>query len=464
MPIRPIALFLAFACISTVTCPPPARADESEETRKSFKKRIRSKDVDVRRKAWFDLAYAEGPETVELGLKSLKNETSEVVILAAIDVLGAFRGKESRDPLREAAAKGRGEMSLFALLALGVDPTSEDIALLTELIEAKDDMVACQAALTLARAGDTAVRDKLIGLLAHKSHHRRIAAARGLTTMATPGARPKDAPKVDAKPALAPLVKALAKAEGRERSDHIMALEAISGQRFGADRAAWEQLVGGTAADKIEPRQIEEPYIFGIPIRGERVVLVLSNSQRNENPVPFDVERLKELCQVPGAFPIVHSRLRTVGQFSKAHATRLIEDLPKGTRFELILFHELVQPLLGKLTSLNRGTQSKLATALEEAKPDARMNHYGALMAALDIAGTKDSAAMKSGPDEIIFVACNVPNFGEVSEPNQVAAAVALKARRRMVTIHTIGIETHAYEMMRTIAQQTGGTYLDLHK
>ena len=58
----------------------------------------------------------------------------------------------------------------------------------------------------------------------------------------------------------------------------------------------------------------------------------------------------------------------------------------------------------------------------------------------------------------------NVPNAGEIKEADVVAAAISLKARLRMVPIHTVGIHFHPYDMCRNIAQKTGGVYVDLTK
>ena len=91
------------------------------------------------------------------------------------------------------------------------------------------------------------------------------------------------------------------------------------------------------------------------------------------------------------------------------------------------------------------------------------MNHYDAMIEALDLGGSKDGAAWTKGPDEIVFTACNAPNEGEIKDPDVVAAAIALKARIRMVPIHTVGVETHSYTMMETIARETGGVYRKLY-
>ena len=57
-----------------------------------------------------------------------------------------------------------------------------------------------------------------------------------------------------------------------------------------------------------------------------------------------------------------------------------------------------------------------------------------------------------------------MPTTGEVKEADVVAAAIGLKARLRMVPIHTVGIHFHPYDMCREIAALTGGVYVDLTK
>ena len=168
---------------------------------------------------------------------------------------------------------------------------------------------------------------------------------------------------------------------------------------------------------------------------------------------------------MPGARPLLHTRLVTVGTFIRAHITRCINDLPTSNqKFELILFNNIVSPHFGKFTSANSGTKKAATAAIEGLVPAAGMNHYDALRTALDLGGSKDKQAWKNGPDEILFTACNAPNAGEIKEAPVVAAAIGLHARLRMVPVHTVGVESHAYEMMETIATQSGGIYRKLYE
>ena len=81
-----------------------------------------------------------------------------------------------------------------------------------------------------------------------------------------------------------------------------------------------------------------------------------------------------------------------------------------------------------------------------------------------DIAGRKDSVAWDVGPEEVLYAIVSLPWLSEHSDPAVVAAAIALKARLRMVPITLAGIGEHPYELCQTLADATGGTYIDLSK
>ena len=51
-----------------------------------------------------------------------------------------------------------------------------------------------------------------------------------------------------------------------------------------------------------------------------------------------------------------------------------------------------------------------------------------------------------------------------IKEADVVAAAIALKAGMLMVPVHAIGIEAHPYEMLKTIARETGGSYVNYYE
>ncbi len=431
---------------------PASAAEGWKEARKVFRAAMKLEDWKERRDAYADLAYHDGPDAVAEVIKRFGDERNPAVTMMGIETLAAFRSKEATAAIEKAVRKGRGMPRLYVLLAVVGSKGGADPKLLMELLEGKDPMAAAQAAIALGQQKAAGIKPILLDLTKHKDWQLRAAAARGLAGLGDKSVVPA-------------LVESLAASGGGERHAILSALHKLTGQTYGLDIAAWRKLAGGASPSAIKVRIPKGPYAFQIPILGRRVVLIVTNSQRNEDPHRFGVgPRLEELCQVPGARPLLHTRLVTVGTFIRAHIARCINDLPSAKqKFELILFNSTVSPQFGKFTPANSGTKKVAVAALQGLVPAAGMNHYDALRTALDLGGSKDKQAWKNGPDEILFTACNAPNAGEIKEAPVVAAAIGLHARLRMVPVHTVGVESHSYEMMETIAAQSGGIYRKLY-
>ncbi len=431
----------------------PAGADEDwKRTKREFKAAQKSEDWNTRRGSYTDMSYYDTAEAVKMILATFAREPNPAVILGGIEVLAGYKSLDATAEITKAFRKSKGERKLYLMMVLERQKVKGGQEILLEVLRGKDRMAAAQAALALGKKKALEVIPDLQALCLSKDWQLRAAAARALEAMT-------------GREALGELAQSLEMSKGSERGAIVHCLEELTGEKFGLDVSAWKKLASGVDGDAIKAKPGKVPHVFGIPIYGRRIVVVLTNSQHNENPHRFgNGKRLEELCQVPGGRPIVHTRLVTVGMFIRAHVKRLLGDMPSGTYGELLLFNTTVAPLWSKLTPLNSGTKKVAKDAIEGATPYAGMNHYDALIQALDISGAKDSAAWKKGPDEIIFTACNVANKGEITDADVVGAAIAFKARMRMVPVHTIGVGAHGYEMMKVISTQTGGIYKNLYE
>lgn len=447
------ALFLALLLLPGLFLagPPRARADGWEEMRDEFRKGVRSEDWKTRRDAFVYLSGHDRPEAVREILGVLEDEENAAVVLAGVEALTFQKSKGSQEALFEAVRKGKERVRLLVLNALAGLESKAVADLLLEVAQGKDEPAAAQAALALAKQKHPDAVPVLIKLLKDKSWQVRRAAAIALREY-----RPDEA--------VGPLADALAASKGRERNEIIGALLEITGERFGNDPAAWKKLARGTPPEEIHAKPELVPTVFGVPIYGQRVVVCLDNSLRMTDPHPFDAERLRELSEAPEGDPIPWFRVKTNGQFAVSHVKHLLQGLPKGAKFELIFFNETVHGLFGSLANVGTATRNAAFAALDDLVTDNGIDSFDALDAALDVAGRGDAKAWKSGPDEIVFVTVNMPNAGPVTEADVVAAALGLKARLRMVPIHTVGIHYHPYEMCRELAARTGGVYVDLTK
>jgi len=479
---RSARLLLVLLCVLLPAS--AASADEWGDAKKAFRRAQRSDELSVRRNAYMDILAFDGKDAAEEVLAGLVKEgtradASPAVLLAGIQTLSTFLSEEAQQVVADEARTGRGDRRLYALLAIADRPVGGGEDILLGVLQGKEEPLVAQAALALGRRQTKDALPYLLKLLESDTWQLRSAAARGLRLMAGPFVTdpqtlevswPPPPAWMDVKTVLTALATSLETAQGRDRSDIISALERISQQHYGYDVEAWAELAAGKDPAQIRPRPVPVPYIFGIPIYGRKVVLIIDISTCTDDTHPFqDLERLKQVCEVPNARPVAWYEVRTTKQFFAAHAKRLINDLPtRGQKFEVIAEFQDVEPLCGKLATCNSGTQRQATTFIDELSVQNGPNHFVALTAALDISGAKDRIAWSLGPDEIVLMSCAIP--WAPSDPNamvnqsEVGAAIGLKARMRMVPIHSVGVGPHPYEMMGILAEQTGGVYLDLSR
>ncbi len=430
-----------------------ALADGWDDARNAFHESMRSPEWKKRRDALLLLSDYDGQEAVEEILPAAARDPSPAVAGAAIEVLRLYASSSARDALVEVARDGKGRERLLALVALETGKGPEVTRLLLEVAAGKDAEAAAQAALDLGRSPEPhpGAAPVLIDLLAHKDWQVRAAAARSL-------ARRPDESAVPA------LVRALDVAKGRDRADVIVALETTTKQAYGNDAAAWKRLAGGQDPATIKAHPELPPSAFGIPIYGQRVVVVLDDSLRMGDPHPFDADRLRALSDPPDGAAIPWFRVKTNGQFAISHVRHLVHGMPRGSKIGLITVNAQVTDALSGFVNAGASASRRADEVLDGLVPDDGLDTLGALDRALDFAGDKDATAWNRGPDEILFVTVNMPLTGDVREADVVAAAIGLRARLRMVTIDTVGIHFHPYDMCRALAERTGGTYVDLVK
>ncbi len=486
---RPARLLLAFALALVVLLGPAlpgggsavrfATADDTKDALKAFRSGSKAEDWKLRREAYLLISDYDGAVAVQGVLSAMAREKNPAILLTAIGILAGFTSEGAQKELVAQLAKSKGGRKMYVLLALARQKGDKAVPILLETLRGKDAPAIAQAAIALGSKEVKAAIPDLVALLRHKDWQVRRAAAMGIARIAQPPPpKPKKGEQPDPKfrwpvpdelktaDVTTALTTALAAATGRDRGDLIAALETIHEKPYGHNVAAWRLVAQGKEPDeRILRKTIKPAYVFGVPIWGSRVVLIYDNSLRSADPHNFGSgDRLMELCEVPGGRPLLHMRLRTTGQFVQAHFKRCIRDMGKGTKFELIYFNETVRQTFGKFASVGTSSRRRVDEMFSEIKNDNGIASYDALTTALDLGGAADSKAWKRGPDEIIFMSCNVPTVGELKEADVVGAAIALKARLRMVPIHTTGVLSHAFEMMRTIAEETGGVYRNYDK
>ena len=454
---------------------PRADADAWADARADFRESQKQKEWQARRAGFLALGDFDRADAVEEVLPALVKEANAAVTLGGIKALARFESAEALAALAAAIREGKGLRRTCAILALADHPGEAGKDVLMEVLGGKDSPAAAQAALGLGRKQVKEAVPLLVALLQSREWQVRAAAARGLKDMT--GALTTDpvtlkvnrpTPPTWLKPetVIPPLVEALAAGGGRERADLVDALERISMQDFGWDLAAWKSLAAGTPAKDVKRNPSYPPYIFGIPIYGRRVVLVIDQSVCTDNKHPFEgIDRIREVCKVPGARDIPWARIQTTKQFFAAHAKRLIDDLPAGDSFfDVVFAGPKIRRAFGKMQPANAGTKAGAAKKIDEIDVQQGIDTLEALNQALDASGSNDAVAWQSGPDEVVLMTCSVPWLAPVTDQAVLGATIGLKARLRMVPVHSVGVGPHPFDLMGQIAELSGGTYLDRQK
>ena len=462
--------------LAVLLCASPVLADDLGTARQDFRTAQKAERWQDREDAYKVLAGYDSGDAAREALRALTKEENAAVIYTGVRCLALMKSNSAQEAYRETLAKGKPMARLYVLMALDAMSAQGLTDALLAVLKGKDAPAVAQAAMALGRRQSLQSIPDLLPLLGHKAWQVRRAAAMALLALASPAA-PVDPGSPDKPRALAAppemrtpmviksLVKALAVDTGSERGPMLRALKKITGQDYGLDVGAWQQLASGKDVDAIVHKPVPIPHIFGIPIFGRRVVVAFDRSLRMDDAHPFRAEgRMESLCEVPGGRHIPWMRLHRMRQFAGAHVQRLFADMPKKSRMEVVWFHRTVGRLFEKFVGPSAGAKKKLKEAFDELKVDDGINVYGALTLALDIAGAKDSQAWKSGPDEVVLINVNVPTAGDIKDPDVIASAIGLKARLRMVPVHTIGIHTHSYDMLRMIAAHTSGIYRNYHE
>jgi hypothetical protein len=144
-------------------------------------------------------------------------------------------------------------------------------------------------------------------------------------------------------------------------------------------------------------------------------------------------------------------------------AHRVIEELPAGTKFNVVAFDTAVKPMGAKLVVASDSTKKAALKFVDSLKPNGETNSYGALEAAF---ADKDV-------DTIYFLSDGFPTNGKYVDFSRICAEVGKWNAVRCVKIHTIaflagdgkklgiieGDKGMPKAFMQKLADENGGHY-----
>ena len=228
------------------------------------------------------------------------------------------------------------------------------------------------------------------------------------------------------------------------------ALHEISGKAIAPDpelwRAWWASMKDKPfekAKEPIGSTTIEGPSYYGFPVRSSRVVFVLDVSRS----MGWN-ERLK---------------------LAKEEIVKVLERLPRSTRFNLIIFSDEAVHWKGTptLKEASPGMVRDAIRYINSRRPLRGTNTYDALMKALDAPRA----------DTIFFLSDGHPSAGPVDDPKLILNEVRKRNQYRRVRIHGIALlrgdpprafrslenADRSLEFMEHLARENGGRFKHIH-
>ncbi len=510
-----IVLALVSICLAAAL----ATADQISDTVAEFKKFYKSNASPAEKiEAIHVLDRLDHPLAVE-ALVACFDDPDFSVRQTAIDVLGGYRSLECAKWLLENivgnkhfSTKNVKVVAIGALAAMGHEFAAEPIAV---LLNERDADIQRAAALALGKLKNKKVVPDVVKLLKSTDETVCIAALDSLGLIGEPSANAAVLEKLTSpkwqvrsasigalgllrqKESVQPLIDQLKKEDGRLRDEIAKALLDITIFDMGDNADKWQEL-WDRVKDKFkipsdeEVRKAREAFeksqlryqpgtddFAGIPTKSRRILYVVDISGSMEDPL---VNREKFALQG-----------RTYKSFVKIEVVkqelmRTVENLDDRTFFNILAFATKVrkwkdsglvpgnilnrkaaskwisdlQPIGGSSQNLKRAAGLSGSAGGDEGKT----NFYDALMAALDskAAVTGYDTNLGSTVDTIFFLSDGDPTAGPMTENERILAEVRRVNSLRKIVINTINIgkNERGKILMKQIAAENGGTFLDL--
>jgi HEAT repeat protein len=394
---------------------------------------------------------------------------------AIAEALGKTKDPDAAKWLANDALKDKSWRTRAAVAAaLGVSPADGSLvnAALLGAVKDSDARVRAAAIEALGRRGWKDAVAAILAAMKDDSWQVRVAAAESLA-------------KLQPREAVGPLIARLQEEQGRLREDIDRALKAITGVSFKGDPLGWKGWweLNGAAWDKGELAKKEEPKdpapgpngkpadpkagggtttFYGIETKSKNLIFVVDVSGSMAEPASAgwkpDVDSGKG-----GGAPQGPKGNRKI-DVARWELARAINLLPEDAKFNIITFStdlKVYSPT--KMLVATKAVKAQAVAFAEKLEPDAGTNIHDALEKAFELAGAgpnKADANFKDGVDTIFFMTDGMPTVGKSTDGVKIADLVKKWNAIRRIRIHCVGVGTHAEDLLKRLADESGGTYV----
>jgi hypothetical protein len=408
-----------------------------------------------------------GPREVDAAIAWVESRRDALLLGMLSRILAAAREPDARAHLRgDGLARAAPPVKAQAARALGLLRDAEAVAPLLLLLKEPDPRVKSEAMEALGAIADPRGVLPLSVFLRDEDWRLRATAARALGAIRDPRALAPLLRAIEGDPtaivvesaaaALAlldrpeaiPAVLARLESAGTDdmRLSDVLAraLRSLSGRDFGTEAAAWRAWWEDA---KTRPFQKAPPdpggttvpglRYYDFPLRSSRVVFLLDASRSMGWNGRLDA--------------------------AKAELIRVIESLPRETRFNLVTYSDAAVRWAPRLQEAKPSVVRRAAEFVDRVQPDNGTNSWAGLLAAL---GDEEA-------DTVFFLSDGHPSVGDVVDPELILAEVRSLNRWRRVRIHAVALllgdpppmfagrenPDLAVEFMRRLAAENDGEF-----
>ncbi len=497
-----------------------AAKDPTEDQILDFKKYYKpSRSVHERVEAIHVLDKLDRVSAAELLLDATQDPQFPVR-QAALEVLGGYKSSEVKELLRKVAGEekggkpGRRAAALEALGRIG-DPAAAPIAV--KCLEASDFELKRASATALGRIGAAEAVAALAAFLATADPPLQTAALDALALIRKPeGCVAAVLPLLDSKEwqvrssaiqclgklrvkeAVEPLIERLRKDEGRLREEAMLALQSTTGFEYGEDADQWQKWWDGVKANFVLPtdaelaKRKEVRAASNSAYGGDKKTIDFAGVKTKSRHLLFVIDTsgsMEDLIAEPKNFKLKDRAYKSLIKLDivKDELCRTVDALEPEVRFDILTFATDVKFWKGTLIGANLVNKSAAKDFIQRLKPiggasqnfkaraglggsaglaGGKTNTYAALMAAFDASNPSAGYDKRytSDIDTMFVVSDGVPSTGDYVEKDDILAEVRRVNSLRKIVINTISIGEMDHALLEQLANQNGGTAVDLGK
>lgn len=244
------------------------------------------------------------------------------------------------------------------------------------------------------------------------------------------------------------LIDTVAIADGQLKYEAAIALARLTNQQFGGRaedwRTWWQSAQDNFAAvppvERTSPSLAQPlswpqpvPEFFKLPIYAGKVLFIIDRSKSMASSVDGELRIERAAEELEGA----------------------IQGLPSNAEFNILAFHDLVEPWSPQLMPATKPNQRDAILFSHRLQPEFKTACYDALSQGLDGHGEIEA---------IYFLSDGEPTSGAIVSPPAIVEAITMQNRLKFVSIYTLGIDARGVhrQFLKDLAARNHGEFFSI--